>query len=747
MKMTEAALSAHIEQLEAQAGNNETAAVANEQARAMDYYLQRPLGTEEEGRSQVISSDVWDVVEGMTPLVLKPFVASDDIVRFIPEGPEDEDAAEAESDYINYVVTQKNDVFETLITAVKTGLLQKNAVAKYWWETSKRKRIERYYGQSDDVYAALLQDKGVSVVEHTEYPGEMTQDPQTGEVVQGESTHDVVIRIEEDVGEAKYRVLPPEEFRISRNATSTNPKLAQFAQHVTRKTISAIREMGYDVPDDVADSSSEDPRFAQQYAARRNDYDQWSGDDAGNDPSMREVILRETYVNVDFDGDGIAELRKVCLVGDLVLENEEVEENPFVGWSPYPQPFRFDGRCPADEASEVQLIKTTILRQTLDNLYTINNNTRYVSDKVNLDDLLDNQIAGIVRVQGDVVGNHVMPAPVTPIGQITVPMIEYFDSVKENRTGFTRYNQGTDSNSLNKTATGVRIISEAGNERVGLISRCFAEQFLKPLMLGIHGLCQRHATKAEKVRLRGQWVDIDPRSWATRYDMSVSVGLGSADKQMQMQGAQLLIDTQLKLAPAGAVEPSNFYEAAAKLAQAIGEKNPDKYFTNPEKSQKPPPDPMQDPEFKMKIAEMHLREREVAIKERELTLKEQVAKSDAEEGRAELMIKAQAAQPVEQAPQADSSAFDAWKVQYERETQMLLEKMRGDQEERKLTLTLAAQHLNASPGDDGKDETPAEANGIADVAASIQAMAQAMMMPKRVIHDASGRPVGIEPVQ
>lgn len=638
-RMTDERLVSHIELLESQSGGQYTSAVANEQALAMDYYLGRPFGTEEEGRSAVISSDVWDVVEGLTPLVLKPFVSSDDVVKFAPEGPDDEEAADQESDYVNYVVTQKNDIFESLVSWVKTGLLQKNGVVKYWWETSTRKTIERYYDISDDEYAMLLQEDSVDVLAHSEKAGapqldqktgQPAEDPQTGQPMPSDSTHDVVLRISKPHGEARYQVIPPEEFLVSIDATSANPKSARFCEHRRKLTISAVREMGYDVDDDINDTSyADDIDTSPQYIARRQYEDGIRTREQGNDPSSREVLLRDVYVMVDADGDGIAELRNVCLIGTTVLHNEETEEIPFCGWTPYPQPFKYDGRCPADEAMEIQKIKSTVLRQTMDNIYTINNNTRYVSSKVNLDDLLDNQIAGIVRVDGDVVSNHVMPGPVTPIGAITMPMIEYFDSAKENRTGFTRYNQGTDSNSLNKTATGVRIIAEAGNERVGLVSRCFAEQGLKPLMLGIHGLLRRHGGKAETIRLRGKWVTIDPRDWKERYDMTVSVGLGTADKQLQLQGAEMLLDKQVELMQlqSPVVTPKNLFEAGSKLAAALGEKNPEKFFTAPPDQPPAPPDPTQNPEVMMKVKELKQKDQQMEMdnthKTRELDIKEQ----------------------------------------------------------------------------------------------------------------------------
>ena len=639
-KMDDDILRSFIEHQESRAARPET---AEEQARAMDYYLGKPLGNEEEGRSSVISSDVWDVVEGLAPLVLKPFVSSDDVVRFNAQGPEDEDAASQETDYINYVVTQKNDVFEQLVAWVKMGLLQKNGVVKYWWEESRRVQIESYDDISDDVYHLLIQDPSVTVLEHTEHQGEAMAGP-NGQPMPGEPTHDVKVRILNKEGCAKYAVIPPEELLISVDTRSPNPKNAPFIQHRTRKTISALREMGYDVPDDISDAGSNSNADAEPQAVSRQRNGEMRTDfDGAGDPSQREVWYRESYTFVDFDGDGMAEARKVCMVGDTVLENEEVEEWPFAGWTPYQQLFQFDGRCPADETIEIQEVKSTLWRQSLDNIYTINNNRTYVSDKVNLDDMLDNQIAGIVRVSGDVVGNHAMSMPITPIGGVIQPMIEYMDSAKENRTGFTRYNQGTDANSLNKTATGVRIIAEAGNERVGLVSRSFAEQGLKPLMLGIHGLCRRHSTKAETLRLRGKWVTIDPRSWVNRYDMTVSVGLGTSDKQMQLQGHQMLMAEQKQLAQVpGLVKPENFFNAAAKMSEILGEKDPGKYFSDPAKQEpQQPPDPTQDPSFQLEAKKVSQKDDEIALKSREVDIKDRDSMVNAEAKEAELALKAE----------------------------------------------------------------------------------------------------------
>ena len=623
--MNEDQLRAFIERQEARAARTD---VATEQALAIDYYLRKPFGNEEEGRSQVISSDVWDVVEGMTPILLKPFVSSSDVVQFNPRGAEDEEAAKQETDYLNYVVTQRNDSFIQFVAWAKSGLLQKNGIVKYWWDKTRRVSIENYDAVPEDVLALMLQDEGVTVLEKSVCDSEPAQiDPQTGQPIPAPVCYDVRLRVAQEEGKARYEVIPPEEFLIV--GRDPNPQNAEFVEHRRRVTVSDLREMGYDVADDISDAGAGDSSMDLQSTARNQnrEFDQQGASDGSGDPSMREVWYREAIARVDFDSDGIAELRKVCIVGTTVLANQEVEEVNFCAWTPYQQLHQFDGRCPADETIEIQEVKSTLWRQTLDNIYTINNNRVFAGSRVNLDDLLDNQIAGIVRVDGDVVGNQVMSMPITPIGQVVQPMIEYMDTAKENRTGFTRYNQGNDADSLNKTATGVRLITQAGNERLALVQRSLAEQGMKPLMLGLHGLLRRHATKAETVRLRGKWVQIDPRAWKNRYDMTVSVGLGTMDKSMELQAQDAIVKMQQGLMPAGVVSPENIYNAAAKFVELTGEKNNDRYFTHPDQMPKPPPpNPMENPEVMFKVAEQKLArdkfEREAEQKDRELDQKD-----------------------------------------------------------------------------------------------------------------------------
>jgi hypothetical protein len=674
MKMDDDSLLSQIDLLEKQAIGFFTSHVQEEQTKALDYYLGKPFGTEEEGRSAVVSTDVWDVVEGLTPLILKPFVQSDEVVTFRAFGPEDEEAAQQESEYVNWVATQQNDSFTEMVSWVKSGLLQKNGVVKYWWDTSTRSSVERYFGLSEDQMAMLAQEPNVEIIEHTASTDQM-----------GVPAHDVTLRTSEEIGVAKYCVIPSEEFLIHRDASTPNPKTASFVQHRQMVSIGKLRSMGYDVDDDISDDGTYDPRTMGQ-ALSRDQNGEYLGHDEGADKSAREVLFRETYLLVDTDGDGIPELRKVCAVGKKILANEETEEIPFSAWTPYQMLHRFHGRCPADETLEIQLVKSTLWRQNMDNIYTINNNRVYVNDSVNTDDLIDNQIAGVVRIKG--MGNvtqSVMPAPITPIGAVIQPMIEYLDAAKENRTGFSRYNQGSADLGNQKTLGEIQIVSEQSGQRVELMARQFANG-LADLMRGLHGLIRRHSSKTETARLRnGKWVEVDPRGWKKRYDMTISVGLGTADQRTKMQGAQLLLQTQLQLAPAGVVQPENFVEAATKLAEAVGFKNAEKFFGMPQQAEGLPPQVQQ----VLQQAQQEMQQ-----------LQQQV--QELSSGIAAKQIDAQSKVQIEQLRQQDADAERQFKAQLammQSEQAKAIEGIKDDQkrdaEELKAWLALTLQNMQA----------------------------------------------------
>lgn len=566
-----------------------TGTLSKERATLMDYYLGKPFGNEEEGRSSVISTDVADTVESILPSLLKMFVGSDEIGEFNPVGPEDEEAARQETEFTNFCITQQNHSFTTFYSWFKDALLQKNGYVKYWWDQRDEKRKETYEGLSDDEFAMLLQDPTIEPIQHHAYPDPMMP------VMPGMPSpmlHDVVVQITHPVGYVCIEPVPPEEILVAARSRSVNIKDVPFVQHRTRKSISAIRAMGYEVDENIGDEDDQINNL--EYLARRSPEESvFSFSTVVGEGVSREVLLKETWIRFDFDGDGIAELRRILQVGATVLENEEVEEINLCCLSPILMPHKHFGRSVAELVADIQLIKSTLLRQQMDNLYLSNTprigvNTE--NNAVNLDDVLTHRAGGLIRVKGNP-AEHLMPMSVPNVAAQSMPMMEFLQSMMENRTGITRYNQGLDSNSLNKTASGISQIMSAAMEKQLLIARCFAETGVKDLFRSVHGVLRRHSSKPQTVKLRNQWVTVDPRSWKTRYDMTVSVGLGTGNKQEQTQQLMMILNAQKEAMQIGATTPEKIYNALVELTKNAGFKNPDKFWQNPAQTQPQPPQP------------------------------------------------------------------------------------------------------------------------------------------------------------
>ncbi len=549
--------------------------LADQRRIAMDYYLSQPFGNEVEGRSQVIDSVVHDVVEAALPDLLELFTASDEIVRFEPEQPEDEEAAKQATDYINFIFNRDNPGFRILHWWFKDALLQKNGIVKVFWEETNEKKRHTLTGLSEDEVALVLNEEGVEPVEHE-------VDEQTG-------LHDLTILRDNPQGRVKILPVPPEEFLIARRSVTMED--APFIAHRLRKTISELIEDGYD-PEIVESIPSHDEyEYNEERLARFNADDEWPVDANGLDPAMRAVWITECYIKTDYDGDGVAELRKITVAGPGydILDNEAIDDNPFVDITPIPMPHKFFGMSLADETLDIQKVKSTILRQLLDNMYFVNNHRTAVNERVNLDDLLTNRPGGVVRIDGnEPIGDAFHEMQTNTIGNFAYPLLEYMDTIRESRTGITRYNQGMDADSLNKTAAGINMITQAANKRKQLIGRIFAETGVKVLMRKILHLVIAHQDKPRMIRLRNEWIPMDPRTWNAEMDVSIDVGLGFGTQESKMFAMQRLmeIQQQIGVAQGGLNGPlitwQEIHNGAAKFLEAMQEKNIDQFIKNPE---------------------------------------------------------------------------------------------------------------------------------------------------------------------
>lgn len=613
--------------------------LSESRAREFEYYYGRPFGNEIDGESQVVSTDVADTIEGLLPIILKIFTASDDVVRFEPNGPEDEEVCKQQTEAANYVFYRQNNGFLVLYEWFKDAMIQKNGIVKYWWEEKKSDAEEQYHGLTDGEYAMLM-DKSkndyleLEELEHTNQddpqalaqreqvvkqvtmqgmqqaqaqgvPPEVAQQALQGIVakIMAEPVpqiHDVKVKIVKDISQICIEAIPPEEFGISAQHNSVSIQGTPFCYHRTRKSLSYLREIG--VPEEIianlAPASPEPDQTPEALARDRYLDDTWR---QAEDQNMPQVWVTECFIRLDYDGDGIAELRHIIMPGRTVWVNEKCDHINFAALTPVIMPHRWIGRSVSELVMDIQFTKSVLWRQMLNNLYLTNNPRKAVLSsaggivQANLDDLLTSRPGGIMR---EYVPNAIRNEEVPFVASAAFPMLEYMDAIKENRTGATRYNQGTDADSLNKTARGIQLIQSAGQERTNLIARIFAETGVKDLMRGIVYMLSKYSSKSMVLKLRNKWVDVDPREWKTQFNMTVNVGLGTGNQDSKVAHLMALHAQQVELMKAGRaymVSDENLFNLYTKMSEAMGFKHPELFVTDPQgippDAKKPPPDP------------------------------------------------------------------------------------------------------------------------------------------------------------
>lgn len=561
--------------------------LSKDRATAMDRYLGEPLGTEMEGRSQVHTRDVLDVIEWILPSLIRIFIDAETAVEIAPVGPEDEETAEQETDYLNYLFFQKNPGFLVLYTWFKDALLQKNGIVKSYAEEEDETKRESYNDLTEIELVSLVQDDSIEIVEFTA----KTSTSDTGQEI---PTYDVVVVKHNEGTEICVENLPPEEFAISRDARSVNPKKARFTAHITEKTVSELKEMGFkdDQIDQMEDGPSH-PSTSEEEIARKHLSDEQTWQEIVLNEAMKTKMVNECYLRADANGDGYAELLKVWYSGEFI-DYEEVDYNPFAAITPVILTHKFFGLSVADIIIDLQEIRTAIMRSYLDNFYqTINGTTYYDINNVNVDDMLTSKPYGIRAVDGPP-GESVFHIPPNGLPPQAFSLFELTDQLKTSRIG--DFQGQIDPSVMEKANTGVvvRLINEA-KAKVEMIARIFAETGVKDLFRDLHELSRKHSSREDVVRLRGQWTPINPQSFRERTDFRVRVGLGHRTRHEKLADLRDIMDIQQRLVEGGGLGslllPGNIYEAVSDYINELGHPNADKYVLNPQNAPPPPPQP------------------------------------------------------------------------------------------------------------------------------------------------------------
>jgi hypothetical protein len=561
---------------------------------ATKYYRGEPFGNEEEGRSQVVSMDVRDTVQAIMPSLMRVFHGSDESVSYIPTGPEDVENAQQATDYANFVMNRDNNGFLVMHSAFKDALIRKVGIIKCFWEDKTEVETFHMTGLDDAALAAIAADPAAEItVQSSETVGEPQIDPMTGQFIMPPMVHDVTVEYVRPDGRVQIEAVPPEEFLISREAKSISE--ASYVGHRRIITVSELVSMGY-AEEDVENLASAHDDMNMNVERRTRNPALTNEMNARNDEAMRKVAYTESYIRVDYDGDGVAELRKICTAGDgnKVLRNEAIDMAPFCSFCPEPEAHDFFGLSVADVVMDIQRIKSNVMRNTLDSLaMSIHPRIAVTEGMVNLDDAMSTEVGSIIRQRS---AGQIQVLSMPFVGQQAFPVLQYMDEVKEARTGVSKASMGLDAAALqSSTASAVNATVAAAQQHIELIARIFAETGMKDLFKIILKLITTHQDQPRMVRLRNKFVQIDARAWDAKMDVSVNVALGrGTDTERMMMMRQIGEMQKEAMATMGQVNPltdiSKLSNTLKSMTELAGFKDTSQFWNDPADFRPPPPD-------------------------------------------------------------------------------------------------------------------------------------------------------------
>ena len=645
-KMTEDELASKLSQEIEQATGHMNSELSGQREDNMKYYLGEKFGNEIDGRSEIVTTDVRDTVEYIMPSLMRIFTTHHNVAEFEPQGPEDVEMAKQATDYVNYVFNRQNNGFKVLYDVFKDALISKTGIVKHYWEEKTEVSTEHYENLTEIEYQAVLANDELEVLQHTEKIVQEAQLDENGIMISPEIiSHDLKAKRTKTGGQVRVVSVPPEEFLISRRAVDIES--AQFICHRVKKSVSDLILEGYDpkVVENMPSYSQSQAEYNEERLARFSYDDDAIPPDEGSGAN-RKIWLDECYTHIDFDGDGIAELRKITKGGNEILENIEIDYIPFSTICPLPIPHKFYGMSVADTVKDIQLIKSTIVRNILDNMY-LTNNARYavLAGQVELDDLLTSRPGGIVRMRAP---GAVTPLPTPQISPDAFNMVRYLDQVREERSGVSKMTQGLNPDVLTShvTSGAISAATESAMQRTELIARIFAETGIKDVFRCIYQLVQRYEDRERMVFLNNRFVPIDPSKWKDKLNCTVNVGVGSGSQQSKMQTMGSIMNIIQGLVQNGGmgslVTPQNIYNAVSEFMAQSGYKNSDMFVSNPQMMPPPqPPQPSIEEKVQQQKAQVELQKLQLQAKELEIEtqIKAQELKLKQEESAINLALK------------------------------------------------------------------------------------------------------------
>lgn len=522
--------------------------------------------------SSLVSTDVADTIEWALPSLMKVFTGSDEVITIAGVTEEDDLKAETMQELLVYQLQRQNKFFPILYNWMKDALITGMGIIKCYWERTEGQTTELVKLNAESLKS--LSETGVQITEVN------------GPDIMGDYT--VTYLSPYYIRNApKIENILVSEFLYSPDAKSLEE--ANFVAHKKRVTMSYLREreqQGVYANIDKINVNSSSPNYLQNQLEDVIGDSYFDANDFEKEVARREVVIYECYTKIDINGDGILEDMIITICGDVIIRIEEnyMGRHPFFSISPTKDPHRiWVKRSYAELIGELQDLKVALTRQIMQNV-ALNNDPKMLLDEsaVNIDDYIQGR--KVIRMKaGHQLNQVAMPMPINPLSPQTFQFLEYIEGQKENRTGITRYNQGLDANSLNKTATGISAILGQSSQRLELIARMFAETGIYELFRFMVSLNQKFIDQDTVIRLTNKELKVSPEDLNGNFDLVVNAGISIATKESTIMATQTLL-TALMQANAGGYmisTPQNIYNLFRKWIESIGFKNYGDYITDP----------------------------------------------------------------------------------------------------------------------------------------------------------------------
>lgn len=600
-----------------------------DRATATDYYNGKPFGNEEEGRSQVVLTEVADAVDGMVPGLMRvAFPPGEHAVEFVPTRADTVAMAEQQTDYVRYVIEQDNAGFLRALDVLKDGLVRGLGIFKWGWDDSVNTKAYKQEGITREQLELLAADDEVEF---------------THIAMRDDGMYDADLTRTQKGGRAWIDSVPPEEFFYSRAARRINNAI--LVGHRTPKTRGQLIAMGVKAKDIDAHAGADSPNALSMSAeeiARRDTGKQFEGGTGiSNDPELGtandKIMYTEAYMTIDYDGDGIAELRRICTIGTAYypVKNDPCDEINYAIFTPYPEPHTVIGKSVSTKTMDLQKINSQILRGVLDSMaLALFPRMAYLDGQASVADIMNTAIGAPMRER---VAGAIRPVVVPFTGGEMMPVLAFTQEVIERRTGKPKGAAGLDADALQSTGKeAVTAVLGGSQEQSELVARVFCEMALKPLFLGVGRLLAQYQPRSRVVKLRGNWVEVNPKVWDQNMDVTVNVALGSTFTEKKIATLeQVAMDQKDFVTNMGIGNPvvtlPMLVNTRRKILALRGIKDADNYYKQlpPDWQPPAPPQPQPTPDQLWVQAEKEMNHtktmKELAIKSDELALKREEA--------------------------------------------------------------------------------------------------------------------------